>query len=119
RSAWTTVGGSPPAQPPNPSSTQLVFLGATSGEFNDPLPLGALLTDGSGNALSGRTVSFVVGAQTLSAATDSNGIARTILTPQGAPGSLPLTVSFAGDATQPAASVAGTINIDREETFLR
>jgi hypothetical protein len=54
--------------------TVLTYTGALAGEVNDPLTLSARLTDGSsGNPVAGRTITFALGAQTLTATTDASG----------------------------------------------
>lgn len=99
-------------------SASLIYIGATAGEFNDPVDLAALLTDTNGAPVAGESISFMLGGQTLSALTDATGVARAT-TALGAPGPLPVNVSFAGDATLPSLQTSTTINVDREESRVR
>lgn len=67
-------------------STRLLYVGATSGEYAEPLSLQALLTDASGNALAGKTISFSLGGQVASGKTDANGLAQAGIAATFAPG---------------------------------
>lgn len=117
---WTSVGPCPsPSQPPAASASSLVYAGQTAGEFNDPLTLAAQLTDGNGNPLSNRSLSFVFGSQTFNATTDGNGVAKVNVTNAPAPGSVPLTVSFAGETNFSPAQASTSITIGKEETAIR
>jgi RHS repeat-associated protein len=99
-------------------SAQLVYIGATAGEFNDPLELAALLTDANGAPAAGESISFALGSQTLSALTDATGVAR-VTTSLAAPGPMPVNLNFAGDPSLPALQASATINVDREESRIR
>lgn len=117
--SWSVADVCPSAAPPGPQAPSLVYLGAQTGEYNDPFALAALLTDGSGTPLAGRSVSFALGAQTAAATTDARGVARAALTPSGTPGATPLTASFPGDATNLPAQVALSAAIAKDQTALR
>src|SRR5260370_36649074 len=78
----------------------------------------ALLCDGNGTPIGVRIITFKPGTQTLSAVTDSTGVARVTAT-GGRPGSVPLAISFAGDSTYPATSTSPTILVGLEETLIR
>ncbi|MBI3651403.1 MAG: hypothetical protein HY231_10325, partial [Acidobacteria bacterium] len=116
---WTSSDACPAPTQPEPSATRVVYLGAKSADYNDDLPLLALLTEGNGLPLGGRTLNFAFGAQNFTAVTDAYGIARTTITPTTAPGAVPLTISFAGEATHVAAQTAETISVERDETFIQ
>jgi PKD domain len=60
-------------------ATVLAYTGATSGAPNKAVTLSAVLRDATGTALGGRTVTFVVGSQTVSAATNASGVATASL----------------------------------------
>jgi hypothetical protein len=63
--------------------TALTYTGALAGEVNDPLMLSSRLTEaGSGNPVAGRTVTFTLGAQTLTATTDASGNASVNAAPR-------------------------------------
>jgi DNA-binding CsgD family transcriptional regulator len=59
------------------NATELVYTGAVSGALNKPSVLSAVLKDGGGKPLAGRTVAFQLGTQSASAVTDANGLATT------------------------------------------
>jgi len=107
-----------PTSPVAGAQTGLTYLGPDSVDFNDPLPLAALLTDVNGSPLSGKTLSFTLGAQTLTAVTDSTGVARVTAT-GGSPGSANLSISFAGDGTNPLAQASRLITFNPEESQIR
>jgi hypothetical protein len=92
--------------------------GASSGDYNDPATVGAVLTDNLG-PVSGKTVTFVLnGAETCSAATNASGAASCTLTPHEAAGPYPLTATFAGDAVDLGSSATATFTVTHEETTL-
>jgi RHS repeat-associated protein/uncharacterized repeat protein (TIGR01451 family) len=101
------------------NAASLIYIGATAGEFNDNVELAALLTDSTGVPASGRALAFSMGGQNFSATTDATGVARVDTTLTSAPGPLPVSVNFAGDATLPALQASSTITVDREETRVR
>jgi len=112
--AWQSAAcgpGTPPAGP----GTSLIYLGASTAEFSDTVPLAALLTDSNGTPLTGRSLTFTLGSQSFSAVTDATGVARATGT-GGNPGTVTLTVAFAGDGVQPAAQISQSIVIGLEET---
>lgn len=113
---WQTASCGPGPTPTGAPS--LIYIGATSGEFNDNVELAALLTDGTGATMSGRAITFTAGSQSLAATTDGNGVARVTLALASAPGTLPVSVNFAGDTTLPALQASGSINVSREETII-
>ncbi|HET9285264.1 MAG TPA: RHS repeat-associated core domain-containing protein [Candidatus Angelobacter sp.] len=117
---WVSTGPCPPqTQPPAPGTPVLVYAGQSTGEFSDPLVLAAQLNDPSGNALSGRALTFAFAAQNFQATTNENGVATVNIASAPAPGTLPLTVSFSGDGNFNPAQVNTTVTIDREETTVR
>lgn len=117
---WVSSGPCPPApQAPPPGTPALIYAGQNSGEFNDPLVLAAQLTDGSGNPLAGRSLSFAFSGQTLPATTNANGVATVNIAAAPTPGSVPVAISFAGDANFNPAQASASVTIDREETTVR
>ncbi len=108
-----------PQQPGMPKPTQLVYMGSTRAESGDSVPLSARLTDETGQPLVGRELRFVLGTLEAVATTGTLGVAQLSLTPSGPPTALPLTVSFAGDATLAPASASATVVITRAETVTR
>ena len=117
---WVSTGPCPPpTQPPAPGTPVLVYAGESTGEFSDPLVLAAQLNDPSGNALSGRALTFAFTGQNFQATTNENGVATVNIASAPAPGDLPLIVSFGGDGNFNSAQVNTTVAIDREETTVR
>ncbi len=102
--------------------TALTYTGPRIAHNGQPLPLsGVLTTDdpGLGSAIAGRTVSFVLGAgasaQMCTAVTDATGNAAcTIASVSQAPGPIPVTDTFAGDAYYQTASASSTVNLPEE-----
>ncbi len=99
--------------------TALTYTGPTIAHNGQPLPLsGVLSTDdpGQGTPIAGRTVTFVLGsgasAQTCAAVTDPTGTAAcSIASVNQAPGPIPVTDTFAGDAYYQTASASSTVNL--------
>ena len=99
--------------------TALTYTGPTIAHNGQPLALsGVLTTDdpGLGTPIAGRTVTFVLGsgasAQTCAAVTDATGTAAcTIASVSQAPGPIPVTDTFAGDAYYQTASASSTVNL--------
>lgn len=105
-----------PGQPDTPSPTRLLYLGPTEGEYGDRLRLEAQLLEAAGHPLEGRELRFTLGTQEATALTDSRGVARTFMVPQGPPALLPLTVAYAGEAAHSPASFSTRVYIQRAET---
>jgi RHS repeat-associated protein/uncharacterized repeat protein (TIGR01451 family) len=117
---WVSSGPCPPqTQPFPPGTSVLAYAGQSTGEFSDPLVLAAQLTDGTGNPLNGRALSFAFAGKTLQAATNGNGIATVNITAAPAPGSVPLTISFSGETNFSPAQLNTSVTIGREETTVR
>ena len=75
--------------------TSVVYNGSLSGGPNKSVTLQAVLKDATGKALAGRTITFKLGAQTASAVTDANGVAKTTLQLTQKNGNYSLTATFA------------------------
>ena len=117
---WVAAGPCPPAaQPPAAGTPVLLYVGQASGEYSDALVLAGQLSDGSGNPLVGRSLAFNFAGQTFSATTDSNGVARVNIASAPAPGSVPVSISFAGEANFTPVQVNTTVAISPEETRIR
>lgn len=92
----------PPGVPPLPAGTSLRYTGPTGVVNGSPAQLSAVLRDDLGTPVAGRTVRFALGGgaaqQSCAGTTDRSGAASCAI---GAvnqpPGTVPLTVSFAGD----------------------
>lgn len=99
--------------------TTLVYLGAAGGEYGDPVTLQARLTESAtGRPLAGQTVAFALSSQTITGATDAQGIATVSLTPTGAPGATPLAITFAGAGPFTGSSASLLFALRRDETAL-
>jgi hypothetical protein len=100
-------------------TTTLAYTGPAGGVYHGATTLTARLTDGTGHPVSGRTLTFIFGTQTLTATTDASGVgsvAIASLTQHPAP--LALTISYAGDAVSSGSSAAATFTIAKAPTTL-
>ena len=91
------------------------------GDYHDPVRLSATLLDTAsapGVPVAGALLSFVSPAGSCSARTDASGTASCFITPQTAPGSYAVAVTFAGDGRHLAAQADGTVVITPEQTTL-
>ncbi|HEX3529965.1 MAG TPA: carboxypeptidase regulatory-like domain-containing protein, partial [Thermoanaerobaculia bacterium] len=99
--------------------TTVTYTGARAGEPGDPLQLSARLTDSlAGVPLAGQTLTFLLGTQTATATTGPDGVASLTITPQGAPGAVPLTITFAGSGPYTGSSAALLISLQRQPTAI-
>ncbi len=104
--------------------TSLTYTGDTSATEGHFATLSASLTGSPGVVpIEGQLVSFTLGsglsAQTVSATTDASGIATTTaLVPHQDAGTVPLSVSFTGDATYIGSSTNPTMSMSKASTSL-
>ncbi|MGH9635313.1 MAG: Ig-like domain repeat protein, partial [Candidatus Angelobacter sp.] len=103
---------------PNAAVSRLIYVGQNSIAFGGVLRLGALLTDGTGNPLSGRQLSFAFAGQTLLASTDVNGTA-TVAASTLPVGASAVSINYSGDANFQAAQLSTTVNVVPAATLLR
>jgi hypothetical protein len=75
-------------------ATTVTYSGALTGGPNKAVTLRASLVDATGKPLAGRTIAFKIGTQTVSAATDTNGVATASLTLNQKNGNYPLTATW-------------------------
>ncbi|HVE90993.1 MAG TPA: S8 family serine peptidase [Actinomycetota bacterium] len=116
-SAWTAWHTDMVVQPPDLAVSTLELLGAVTGQYSDQATLSAkLLVDGI--ARGGKTVSFNLGAQNLTAQTNSSGIATVTTRLLQAPASYPLTASYLGETTIAASAVSGTFDVLKDDSTL-
>jgi hypothetical protein len=87
---------------PNSAASRLIYVGQNSISFGGVLRLAALLTDGTGNPLSGRQLSFAFAGQTSIATTDANGTA-TVSASTLPVGASAVSINYSGDANFQAA----------------
>ena len=106
--------------------TKITYSGDTSGDYNDPVTLSATLKDdGSltsfshGDPIPNETLTFTLGAESCSDATDSSGFASCSVTPLDNPGPYFAKVSFAGDEpTYEPSSSSTAFTLNQEESKL-
>ena len=100
-------------------NTSIQYQGATEGQYSDYVTLSGQLTEQeSGNALSGKTIKFVLGTQEVSATTNSQGIAQTTMKLSQNPGNYnPLTI-FEGDDIYYGSSDTIQFQIKKEDTSI-
>jgi RHS repeat-associated protein len=105
--AWTAV------------PTAVMYTGPSFGDYGDPLTLSARLTaTTTGQPLSGQTLSFTFGTQTLTGVTDATGTATVALTPTMPPGAVPLSIVFAGSVGYGGSAASVLVAIHRDDTAL-
>ena len=99
--------------------TTTTYTGATSGDFNDSVTLSATLTNNlTSQGVSGKSISFSVGAESCSGTTDANGVASCAVTLADTPGSYTASASFAGDSTYEPSGATASFTVTREDTAL-
>jgi uncharacterized repeat protein (TIGR01451 family) len=114
---WTSAAACPLPSAPNAAATRLIYVGQNTNSFGNLIRLAGLLTDGAGVPLSGRTMSFAFGTQTLTATTDANGLATVLVSlPVG---QTAVTLTFAGDQAFQPVQLNTTVSILRAATLLR
>lgn len=92
-------------------ATSVTYTGATSGGPNKTVTLSAVLKDATGKALSGKTIVFNLGSQSVQAVTNGTGTASTSLKLNQKNASYPLTATYSpsgGDAANYSGSQAAT-----------
>ena len=101
----------------------LTYTGVTTVEYNHSAAVSATFTDPSnGNAaVAGESITFTLGAsatETCTATTDASGSAACSFVVTDSPGSYTLNVTFAGDSTYAAASLAVPFTVTQAVTKL-
>jgi hypothetical protein len=81
----------------SPMASKITYTGGLKGAPNKAAAVSAKVVDALGRPLAGHTVTFVIGSQSKTAATDANGVAATTITLVQKPGYYPLTASWPGD----------------------
>lgn len=103
---------------PGGSLSSLAYTGATTGDYHDPATLRATLTDAHGTPLTGRTVTFTLGAQTCNGITDGTGTASCVIVVSQTSGTYPITATFAQDSLNGPGSDFSSFTVTREQTTL-
>ncbi len=102
---------------PGRCSTSIVITSPASAPATDQLSASAVLTSG-GLPLSGRAVTFTVGALSQNAVTDAVGVARVSIPLQLDAGGYSLTASYAGDAVYAPSAAVNPLTVVRDVTVL-
>ena len=89
----------------------LAYTGSTNAAHGASITLSATLKTSSGAGLSNRTISFTLNGATLTATTNSSGVASVKTTAPAKAGTYPITVAFAGDTTYAAASTSVSLRV--------
>jgi hypothetical protein len=98
----------------NKRGTTLTYLGDLDQRPNHVTMLSARLTDELNQPVVGATVLFTLGAQSISAVTDSTGLASAALTLSQGPGAYALKAAYAGDGIyNPSAAGPMTFSIPK------
>jgi RHS repeat-associated protein len=118
RTTWSSADACAPPANPSATATRLIYVGQNSVSFVDTMRLAVLLTDGTGNPLSGRGIAFNFAGHTSSATTDGNGTAMVLATTLPV-GQSTVAISFAGDANYQAAQLSTSVTVLPAPTFLR
>jgi hypothetical protein len=90
----------------------------TRGQVTDSVTLGATLTDSAGAPLSGRQLSFELGPQLVTVATDDSGHATATFVLRPPVGPVDLVIGFAGGELYSPSSVSAPFTVDKEDTGL-
>ena len=98
--------------------TQLTYEGDLIGQYSDEVNLKAILTDKNGGPLIGKTIDFVLGGQTATAATDENGIATTTMELLQIPGNYTLETKFTGEGDYLPSSDSKSFEIQKEKIVI-
>ena len=98
----------------------LVYTGDYSEQYSDEQTLSAILTDNlsGGTGISGKTINFSIGTQTVSAVTNASGVATATLIINQNPDAVAaynVSTTFAGDGTYLAASDNDAFDITDED----
>lgn len=92
------------------ASTKLTYTGSTTAAPGASITLKATLKT-SGKPIAGKTVTFTLHGVTLSAKTNSSGVASVVTKAPTPSGAYRIKISFKGDTTHPAASTTATLSV--------
>ena len=98
-------------------ATELEYIGDLSAQYSDYINLKVQLNDpGNNNPLPDRSISFILGTQTATATTGSDGIATTSFKLDQPAGSYDIKAEFAGDDSYSPDSDTKVMQISKEDT---
>jgi Ice-binding-like len=106
-----TINNSCSAASTGSTKTKLTYTGPTVAAPGASITLRATLRTSAGKAIAGRTVTFTLHGVTLSAKTNSSGVASVVTTAPTALGAYRIRIAFKGDTTRPAASTTATLSV--------
>jgi len=99
--------------------TTITYTGPSFADYNDPLTLSARLTAATtGQPLPGQSLVFTFGTQTLTGVTDATGVGTVSLTPTVTPGTVPLSITFAGSVGYGGSAASVLVAIHRDDTAI-
>lgn len=97
--------------------TKLTYTGVATQDYHDAFTASGTLLDDDGDAVSGRSVSFQLGASdSCSATTNGSGVASCSIVPSQAAGTYSLASTFAGDAYYEDSDDSDSFEITHEES---
>ncbi len=94
-------------------TTTLVYTGSRTVQYGSQVSLSAVLRY-SYFGIGGRTITFTIGTQTITAVTNLLGVASTTMVIDQAPGNYQVVTTFAGDATYRASNDRDSFTITRK-----
>jgi hypothetical protein len=100
-------------------TTQLTYTGDLSGQYSDSVSLNATLTDGNGNPLSDKEITFTIGSQSISTTTNQNGVVTASLILEQTPGKYYFVeISFNGDEDYLPVFISQPFEIQKENVVI-
>jgi alpha-tubulin suppressor-like RCC1 family protein len=96
-------------------ATAVAYTGPASGQYSDPVAVGATLVDFEGAPVAGRTVSFAIGSRSASGSTGAGGSAGAVVVLADAAGSSSVATSFVGDAAYLPSSDSDAFTVEKEQ----
>ena len=105
------INNSCSASSPTPAKSKLTYTGSTIAAPGASITLRATLRTTAGKAIVGRTVTFTLHGVTVSAKTNSTGVASALTTAPTPTGAYRIRITFKGDTTHPAVSASATLSV--------
>ena len=99
-------------------ASQLSYVGATTADYDDHVTLSALLTDTSGQPLTGHVVSLTLGGQSCNGVSGGDGMASCDIVVDRPAGPSTVTAAFAQDAFATGSAASATFIVTREQSTL-